>query len=95
MENLKWPRAPAPLRSRASPVADVLYVQQTAGNRATARLLSSERSRPDSISRATDEDRATGTAGVEDGGHDLKAERFAGDPVLEACFDGIELKSSH
>ena len=55
-------------------------------------LLRSERSQPNlAVAHAPDEDGTAGVAGAEDGGHDLKSERFAGDPVLEACFDGLRL----
>ncbi len=76
-------------------------LQSTWGNRHVDRVL---RLRDDGhvggLERRTDAASSTGTAGSPSiqrrlgDGHDLVAGRFAGDPVLEACFDNERLLAS-
>src|SRR6476469_5256175 len=74
---------PTPVSARAAsrlagPIARVHELQHMLGNRATERVL-----------RTAVSDTASAPSSVAGGDdRDLQSDRFAGDPVLEACLDG-------
>lgn len=78
------PPAPSALAFSSDRNSALLQLQRVIGNHATLRLSRGISSTPHGIQRA--EDDSTGEVAAEPGAGGLTSPRFAGDPLLEACF---------